>query len=165
MIWYYWKVHGADWKWAVLLLSEGRSVQVQRELRVKANTLPGFWWDGTVTFSHNSPRQLSPQSHKPGGRLEHYDKHSRFDLIFTQRKKKGSLFLPFTWCILNFEHINNDRLKLCSMIVPPCQHKMAEIGWFEAVETSQLSSKRVQERGLKRRDVVTRRIQKGLIFI
>lgn len=51
------------------------------------------------------------------------------------------------------------------MIVLLCQHKMAEIGWFEAVETSQLSSKRVLERGLKRRDVVTRRIQKGLIFI
>lgn len=42
------------WKWAALLLSEGRSVQVQRELRVKTNTLAGFWWDGTVTFSHIS---------------------------------------------------------------------------------------------------------------
>lgn len=105
MIWYYWKVHGADWKWAVLLLSEGRSVQVQRELRVKANTLPGFWWDGTVTFSHNSPRQLSPQSHKPGGRYDSTTNVS--DLIWFL--PKGKIKKPFAFLAIYMMH-----LKFCT---------------------------------------------------
>lgn len=31
-------------------------------------------------------------------------------------------------------------LELCSTIVPLCQRKMTEIGWFETVESGQLSS-------------------------
>lgn len=50
------------------------SVQVQSELQVKTNTHFGFWWDGALTFSHNSPEQLNSQSHKLGGHETHHNK-------------------------------------------------------------------------------------------
>lgn len=50
------------------------SVQVQKELKVKTNPHFGFWWDGALTFSHNSSEQLDPPSHKLGGHWSHHNK-------------------------------------------------------------------------------------------
>lgn len=62
--------------------------------------------------------------------LWHYDKRSRFDLIFTQRKKT-LLFLPFTWCILNFVHVDNDRLRAVfhDRSVLPGQNDLDQLVW------------------------------------
>lgn len=93
-------------KWAALLLSEGRSVRVQRERRVKTNTPAGFWWDGTITFSPQFHRRLTiPQTRWP---LRRYG--SRLNSNFTQREegKKTPLFSPFTWCVLYFLHVDSD---------------------------------------------------------